>query len=95
MLRIPSAVSLRLDAAVAGVRDIGLPAYRHEVIGALTLEHEPGNEAALVDSFNAYRDARVEDLVAPGAPLETLLLAVRPKQGPRPRRWRAPQVTGR
>ena len=33
MLRIPSAVSLRLDAMVAGVRAIGFAAYRHEVVG--------------------------------------------------------------
>ncbi len=85
MLRIPSAVSLCLDAIVAGVREIGLPAYRHEVIGTLTLKHEPNSKASLVNSFNAYREARVEDLVAPGVALRALLEPVPPEQGPRPR----------
>lgn len=85
MLRLPSAVSLRLDTMVAGVRDIGLPAYRHEVVGTLTLEHEPGDEAALIDSFNAYRKARVKDLAVDGVSLGALLESVPPEQGPRPR----------
>jgi hypothetical protein len=85
MLRIPSAVSLRLDAMVAGVRGVGLAAYRHEVVGVLTLEHEPEDAAQLVASFNAYRAARVENLLAPGVSLSELLEPVPPEQGPRPR----------
>lgn len=85
MLRIPSAVSLRLDTVVAGVREIGIPAYRHEVIGTLILEHEPNSKARLVNSFNTYREARVEDLVAPGVALRALLEPAPPEQGPRPR----------
>ena len=85
MLRIPSAVSLRLDAMVAGVRAIGFAAYRHEVVGVLTLEHEPGDNASLVESFNTYRAARVEDLLAPGVSLADLLESVPPEQGPRSR----------
>jgi len=85
MLRIPSAVSLRLDAAVAEVRSLGFPAYRHEVIGVLSLDHEPKGKTGLVGSFNAYREARVENLVVPGVPLSALLESVPPEQGPRPR----------
>ena len=85
MLRIPSAVSLRLDAMVAGVRGVGFPAYRHEVVGVLTLKHGPEGDAQLVASFNAYRAARVEDLLVPGVSLSELLEPVPPEQGPRPR----------
>jgi hypothetical protein len=85
MLRIPSAVSLCLDATVAGIRDLGLPAYRHEVIGTLTLDHEPEGDARLVESYKAYREARVEDLESPGIPIHSLLESVPPEQGPRPR----------
>ena len=84
MLRIPSAVSLRLDAMVAGVRDLGMPAYRHEVVGVLIVRHEPKDKEELVGSFNTYREARVEDLVVPGVPLRVLLGAVPPAQGSRP-----------
>lgn len=85
MLRLPSAVSLRLDTMVAGVRDIGLPAYRHEVVGVLTLEHEPQDKAGLVAGFNDYREARVEDLVAPEAALSDLLESSPPRPGARRR----------
>jgi hypothetical protein len=85
MLRIPSAVSLRLDAMVAGVRDIGFAAYRHEVVGILTLEHEPEDKGQLVEGFNAYRAARVENLLGPGVSLSDLLESVPPEQGPRSR----------
>jgi hypothetical protein len=85
MLRIPSPVSLLLDVVVAGVRDIGLSAYRHEVVGTLILDHEPKNLASLADGVYAYREARVEDLAGPGVPLGDLLKAVPPEQGPRPR----------
>jgi len=85
MLRIPSAVSLRLDTMVTAVRETGLAAYRHEMIGVLILEHEPKGAQALVDRFNEYRQARVEDLVAPEASISDLLEVVPPEQGPRPR----------
>lgn len=85
MLRLPSPVSLRIDAIVADVRKLGLPAYRHEVIGTLTLQHEPNGKGQLVSSFNTYREARVKDLVVPEAPLHALLESAPPEQGPRPR----------
>ncbi len=85
MMRIPSAVSLRLDTMVTGVRSLSLPAYRHEVIGTLILDYEPASEAKLATDFNDYRRSRVEDLVAPDAPLSSLLHRTTPEPGPRPR----------
>ena len=84
MVHLPSPISLRIDAMVEEIRDTGLVAYRHDVVGALALECFPKSER-LPELFQTYRAAKAGDSPFAGVPARRLLSSTPPRQGPRPR----------
>lgn len=88
MLTLPSPVTLRIDALIDGVRQLGLPLYRQDLVGALVVRRIPEEASQLGKLFVRYRRARARDAEVPGVPLTRLLTTHRPKQGRRPLRSR-------
>lgn len=88
LVRMPSPISLRIDGLVESVREEGLRAYRHEVVGALInlAASRPRQE---VEAFcEAYRAARARDAAFSGLSIRKVLSQEKPRPGARPQ-WDA------
>jgi hypothetical protein len=80
VLRVPSPITFRVDGLVASARPVIGRAYRHELIGSLIAESEPGTIPELLSSYHA---ALAADAVLPNQPLRSVLDLTRPRPGAR------------
>lgn len=85
MVRLPSPVTLRLNALVDQLLDQSFPATRRQVVSAVMLHCVPRKADELADAYDLYLVAPAGTAAIPGQPVSTVLSLDRPKPGRRPR----------
>ena len=86
MLRLPSPVTLRLDALVADLQAEDFRATRRQVVSGIVLHCLPRQSASLAIAFDQYIIAPARIAQVPGRPLREVLSQDRPRPGRRPAR---------
>lgn len=84
MVRLPSPVSLRIDALIERAREFGV-VYRQDLIGALAMKRSPRKSSELLNLFDRYQHALAEDAVIRGRPKRLVLRTTPPRPGRRSR----------
>lgn len=84
MMRLPSPVSLRLNAIIDVVQREGPRVTRRDIVSALIRRHYRMAPSGLTSRFDAYTTAVAAHAVTSTAPPEAVLSRDRPRPGRRP-----------
>jgi hypothetical protein len=84
MVRLPSPVTLRLNALVSLLHEADFRASRRQLVSAIVLHRLPRGAQALSQAFDSYRTAPASAAGITGRPLNEILSQTRPKPGRRP-----------
>jgi hypothetical protein len=85
MVRLPSPVTLRLNALVAAQHGLGFETSRRQIVTALLMHALPRTQTALVSAFERYYIAPARAAAIPGRPATEVLSLVHPRAGRRPK----------
>jgi hypothetical protein len=83
MVRLPSPVTLRLNALVDQLQSVGFRTTRRQVVSALALHRIPRDREGLLNAFELYRTATAGAAGVKGRPVSEVLSLTRPKPGRR------------
>jgi hypothetical protein len=84
MLRLPGPVTLRVNALVDGIHDLGVRTSRRQVVSAIVLHCAPASVAKLVTEFDRLPNMPARAAAVTGRPLVDVLRTTRPAPGRRP-----------